>query len=457
MRKVEARRFSDYFRRRDAEEDYSAGFSWDRFFYKNRARFNRQWVLIFIHIGFLFIALSDRIGWILFLTGSLSLTALFLRTRAIAHGVYISRILPARSKEHEILTTEYEVRNASEFRIEGLIIRDFFTGTRDSLLMTEAHESIDPLTVEVLKIKTPCNAGMGLHQWGPLTATITDPFGVFEFTLTDDSLAPFEVLPEYLTLDHFEILESVDSAAIGMNESIHSGHSSNFLGLREYVPGDPIKRINWKLSAKHQELVVNVFESMVHTDLTVCIDMDAENHIGRSGDNTWEMCKDAAVSILHDQHPHTHRMQLFSQKLRIPFGRGSSHLLSLVRSVSNLKPISTHQLDPHLLRSLIPEIPYGSSLIYITPIYQNDPSQLSRVLSILQDQAVRCVVVLVDARNFSQDLPVGITFEAIGKNNIKAGETLKMILHQNGQLGVPTYVLKRGVAISRSLVMPVVN
>ncbi|MBS1963540.1 MAG: DUF58 domain-containing protein [Bdellovibrionales bacterium] len=457
MRVVEARRFKDYFGRDEDEFDYSPGMDWDRFFYKNRRRFNRQWAVLLLLAAFALLGFWMREGWVLFFSTLVALAGLYYRTRAIAHGLYVARKLPARAREHHPVEIEYEVRNASEFSASHLRLTDFFTGSRRPLVHAGIGEGLAPLSVLVVKRRMPCDAGMGVHRFGPLTLALADPLGLFEFTVAEENPALLEVLPEYLAIDGFRVLESVDSSAVGMNESVHAGQSANFLGLREYVPGDPVKRINWRLSTRHQELVVNVFENMVHTDLTVCLDMDEENHIGRAGDNTWETCKDAVVSILHELHPRTHRMQLFSQAARLPYGRGTSHLLSLVQATASLAPVKRETGARPLLESVLPLVPYGSSLVYVVPIYRNRPELLARLLSIYQEQAVRCVVVLVEAKDYVQWLPAGLPFQAVMEKNREAVKVREEILRQCGVLGIPAYVVKRGQTISRALGKPVVN
>jgi hypothetical protein len=196
---------------------------------------------------------------------------------------------------------------------------------------------------------------------------------------------------------------------------------------------------------------------MVHTDLTICLDMDAGAHIGRPGDNTWEMCKDAAISILHDQYPHTHRVQFFSQAASLPFDRGSQHLLHMARTIATLKPIAQGYGAQPLLERVFPEIPYGSSVLYIAPVYLGSPAQLSRMLQHFQAQGVRSVVVLIAATDYVQSLPPGLPFQAILNDRKKSSEVSNATLEECARLGVPTYMVLRTRSLARSLAKPAVS
>lgn len=47
-----------------------------------------------------------------------------------------------------------------------------------------------------------------------------------------------------------------------------------FCGIREYVPGDPMNRINWKASARMNQTMVNQFDSTTNLDLAVVFDLE---------------------------------------------------------------------------------------------------------------------------------------------------------------------------------------
>ncbi|MCM1523590.1 MAG: DUF58 domain-containing protein [Ruminococcus sp.] len=62
--------------------------------------------------------------------------------------------------------------------------------------------------------------------------------------------------------------DSEDTAESGMN--VFGGYPG--YDIREYVPGDPLKRINWKQSAKKGKLLVRLDDEAVCTSLTVVLD-----------------------------------------------------------------------------------------------------------------------------------------------------------------------------------------
>ena len=50
------------------------------------------------------------------------------------------------------------------------------------------------------------------------------------------------------------------------------GEGSNFYNLREYVPGDPMRKVNWKAFARSGKMMVNDFERDAVSDIILIID-----------------------------------------------------------------------------------------------------------------------------------------------------------------------------------------
>jgi uncharacterized protein (DUF58 family) len=57
-------------------------------------------------------------------------------------------------------------------------------------------------------------------------------------------------------------------------------HSTpNAAGVREYMPGDPMNRIHWPMSARTQRLMVKEFELDPTADLWIVVDLQEEMHV----------------------------------------------------------------------------------------------------------------------------------------------------------------------------------
>lgn len=110
---------------------------------------------------------------------------------------------------------------------------------------------------------------------------IKDYIGLFSFDIANDVKMKFEVdiIPDIAEVPAAgEIIRSIGSIS-GDDDSEESSEirSMSFTGNpgfehREYVPGDPIKRINWKISCKRDELLVRLDEEIISARHTFVLD-----------------------------------------------------------------------------------------------------------------------------------------------------------------------------------------
>ena len=106
----------------------------------------------------------------------------------------------------------------------------------------------DPLRYEV------AYESRGQHSLGPATVALTDAFGLYE---RETDLRGTDTAIAYPRVRR---LGSVGRRTLGrLQEYSRSDQRGEFEELREYVPGDPLRDIHWKTTAKRDELVVTEF------------------------------------------------------------------------------------------------------------------------------------------------------------------------------------------------------
>ena len=84
---------------------------------------------------------------------------------------------------------------------------------------------------------------------------------------------------------------------VGMIKSRRVGIGTEFFGLRDYVSGDELRRINWKASARRDILLTNEFESECSGDATLILDARLEANVGTIEDCAVEHGVRAATTI----------------------------------------------------------------------------------------------------------------------------------------------------------------
>lgn len=115
-----------------------------------------------------------------------------------------------------------------------------------------------------LKGKICGRSMIGLHR-----VTISDYLSIFRFNIKDTDLiiCPVDVIPEVSAeIDCNDIFTALTTSVSFNDEedggvSAYTTNASPGYDHREYVPGDPLKRVNWKLSSKRNALMVRLDEA----------------------------------------------------------------------------------------------------------------------------------------------------------------------------------------------------
>ena len=94
---------------------------------------------------------------------------------------------------------------------------------------------------------------VGARSW---VLEASDPLGLFRYRRRTPDAEVALVLPRFTSLvARAEVRELEASVA-----APRAGSGTEMFGVREYRPGDPLRRIHWRSSARHGELVVREYE-----------------------------------------------------------------------------------------------------------------------------------------------------------------------------------------------------
>lgn len=114
----------------------------------------------------------------------------------------------------------------------------------------------------------------GVCSLGPLTVTTTDPFALARRVSKILPSTPLRVAPAPADID---VLRNVTATAGGAAHATvtQRGQGVDNLLARPYIAGDSMRRIHWRASAHHDDLMVRQEENETAPDATVVLDRDA--------------------------------------------------------------------------------------------------------------------------------------------------------------------------------------
>lgn len=186
---------------------------------------------------------------------------------------------------------EIEIIVKSKERIRSLYIEDL---TPPSLEVIGKNSWVISLEEEdEKKLRYKVKVRRGIHEFPGIRIVYRDPLGIFE---EDRIIEAYDEVVGVPRLEDIVTPYSTKGTKIttGPLPSPRIGEGLEFHAVREYHPGDPIKIMNWKATAKVGKLMVNEFESERKVDVVLVI--DATYKAGEVFDHMMR----AAASLLFD-------------------------------------------------------------------------------------------------------------------------------------------------------------
>jgi uncharacterized protein (DUF58 family) len=241
-----------------------------------------------------------------------------------------------------------------------------------------------PRTVEL----TVVARRYGAHRLGPVFLRAWDPLGF----VRRESVVPLDlVLRAYPLEDTLRrVLRPFDTQLFVGNEvSRGKGEGIEFADLRQWTYGDPVKRVNWRATARRGELIVNESHPERNTDVILFVDSFAEARTADEG--TLDLAVRATAALAGAYIERRDRVGL------IGFG-GILRWLMPGGGIVQLHRIVDALLDTQIVLS------YYWREIDVIPRGTLPPGALIVALSPLLDQ--RSVGALLDLRARGYDLAV---------------------------------------------------
>ena len=240
---------------------------------------NRVLLLAFLAFGLLIIGLGALNGSIIALALPLCLylgAAVYFNPGApqISADRWLSTegIFPGTPVEVR-LTVRNEGQSVSEIDIHDILPAglEVLEGETEAFVTLAAGEEI---TLEYTVL-----GERGDYRFTGVNITVREPFGLFESSLVAQASHRLLVRPRPAHLKPMRIRPAQTRGFAGPIPSRQGGHGTDFFVVREYQPGDPLRRVNWKVAAHGEnDLFTNVFEQERVADIGIILDAREQSY-----------------------------------------------------------------------------------------------------------------------------------------------------------------------------------
>lgn len=243
-------------------------------------------------------------------------------------------------------------------------------------------------------------AGRGRYLWRGLRAAVSDPFGLFETRLELAAPGTLYVLPPNSVHKGLRLRPRQTRPTVGPHLSRRAGFGTDFYGLREYHPGDSLRRIAWRRSARHPgEFFSREFEREEMADIGLLLDARAAANLHRDGDQLLDHSIRAASALADGCLNAGDRLSLLvlgEHVARVFPGAGRRQKLAVQDALAACRP--GEKVSFQTLKYLpVRLFPSRSTLVIVSPLLGGDLGPLSR----LSAEGYQVIVVSPDPVDFT--------------------------------------------------------
>ncbi len=205
------------------------------------------------------------------------------------------QLTPPRVPAGEPARVDLEVINRAGYRTPLLRLHDSVSGTRG------VHLSLAPLAADDGRVQGAYRlptTRRGVLDLGPIRIDDVDALGLARRSHRVDTRVRLVVHPPIEPLPPVRV-PAGDDPLLGEELRQSLGLSDEeFDGLREYVPGDDLRKIHWPSSARHGDLQVRQFRPPRHGRLSVVIDTRPPSDSTLALDHTTSIAGSIASAVL---------------------------------------------------------------------------------------------------------------------------------------------------------------
>lgn len=195
---------------------------------------------------------------------------------------------------------------------------------------------------------------------------------------------------------------------VGAHRSARPGSGTEFAGIRGFVPGDRLRRINWRVSARTDRLHVTTTRAEEDAGVLLVVDAIADHGVsgGITGDSSsLDLSIRAAAAVAEHATRQGDRVSLRvlgRSPLHVGHGSGRRHLQRIQGTLAGIEPGAAHDGELERVQLRATE---GTMVVVLSPM-------LSEVVATLTATAVRRGLPTLVVDTMPEDARPGVSPEA---------------------------------------------
>ncbi|WP_294266513.1 DUF58 domain-containing protein [uncultured Chryseobacterium sp.] len=213
------------------------------------------------------------------------------------NGISAQRILPEKLSNGDENPIKIDIKNNYGFKIHVNIIDEipFQFQKRDFLIEKQIGSGNNTFFQYILEPKE-----RGEYNFGSLNVYISSPMGLVSKRFSFQKDATLATYPSFIHLRKYELMALQSEFLLGGIKRIRKlGHTMEFEQIKDYVPGDDIRTINWKATSKTNRLMVNQFQDEKSQRIFMLIDKGRTMKMPFNGLSLLDYSINATMALSH--------------------------------------------------------------------------------------------------------------------------------------------------------------
>jgi uncharacterized protein (DUF58 family) len=336
-----------------------------------RSRGRTLRILVLVGLAFFFLFTPVRVVRVISAFYMLIIAATYLYSRMTPLAVTAARTNPvSRGIKLQDIELELRVRNRTPFPVPYFSLEDergeLFTDSGSFLVSLGAFE-------EKHMSYIVRGQSRGDFSLGPIRAEGTGPFGFFRWKKTIDAPGTVIVYPTIHPMD-LVYRRGLPAGNLRTDDRMYED-VTQFRSMREYVPGDDVKRINWKVSAKNGKLFTMEFDPTLYFPVMLILNFSRDDYPRRHRSSLMERAAELAASVpfyyaqLNQEigFISTGNLPNESGYSSRPLKAGYEHAQGMLELISKIRPVDGHADLNELLYETGTKIQLGTKVIIVSP------------------------------------------------------------------------------------------
>lgn len=314
-------------------------------------------------------------------------------------GLIANRIVPDKFSNSDLNPVIIQLQNKHPFNIHVALVdelpvqfqkRDFFQE-----LQIKGNERAN-FTYDVRPVDR------GEYHFGNLNCYTTTFLRLVRKRYTFNNEQLVKVYPSFIQMKAYDFL-AIDNrrSHLGLKKIRRIGHTMEFEQIKEYIPGDDVRTVNWKATAKQGQLMVNQFQDEKMQPVYSIIDTSRVMKMPFEGLKLVDYAINSALAFSNIALKKKDKVGLidFSNKLGnfLPAQSKKTYLMTIMEALYN---VDSKYLDADygILQSLVRRKITQRSLLLLYTNFEHI-SSLQRQLPYLQVIAKKHVLVVIFFEN----------------------------------------------------------